>query len=266
MKTFCTLILSVLLIACNNSGDTPETTGDSTEVKATTDEAVTAATGKSGACSKLIFFQQGAEIEATSYDAAGTEISKQLTKILEVKNEGGITVAYVEGVDRMVNGEAKPPIHYNYKCDGNKIYFDIASMFRTEKKEDDTNFESGAIEYPINVKEGEILPDATGVMRTEKDGKKMEMKYHFKERKVEGKEDVTTPAGTWSCYKISYITEVDLEIPGMDEQSKAMMKKMKGAMKNKTLTWFSPDFGIVKMEMYMNEKLTSRNEVTSVKK
>jgi hypothetical protein len=37
-------------------------------------------------------------------------------------------------------------------------------------------------------------------------------------------------------------------------------------MKIKTLTWFDPEFGIVKMEMYTNDKLSSRNEVTAVKK
>ncbi len=263
MKILYISFLSCLVIACNNVTDAPKTTSTETSAS-TTDEP--AKSVNAGACSKLIFFQQGAEVEATSYNAAGTEISKQLTKVLDVKNENGMTVAYVEGTDRTVEGEAKPAIHYNYKCDGNKIYFDIASMFRTAKKEGDSKFESGLIEYPINVTAGETLPDATGVMQTEKDGKKSEMKYHFKERKVEGKEDVTTPAGTWSCYKISYITEVDLEIPGMDEQSKEMMRKLKGTMKNKTITWMSPDFGIVKMEMYMNGKLASRNEVTAVKR
>ncbi len=263
MKTFYISFFSCLVIACNNAADAPKTTSTETSTSKTEEPARSVNTG---ACSKLIFFQQGAEVETTSYNDAGSEISKQLTKVQDVKNENGMTVAYVEGTDRMVNDEAKPPIHYNYKCDGDKIYFDIASMFRTEKKEGDANFESGSIEYPINVKEGETLPDATGVMRTEKDGKKMEMKYHFKERKVEGKEEVTTPAGTWNCYKISYVTEVDMEMPGMDEKSKLMMKKMKDAMKNKTITWFAPDFGVVKMEMYMNDKLTSRNEITSVKR
>jgi hypothetical protein len=60
--------------------------------------------------------------------------------------------------------------------------------------------------------------------------------------------------------------EAEMDIPGMDEKTKEMMKKMKEGMKTTTTTWFSPDFGIVKMEMYMNGKLESRNEVTAVRK
>lgn len=57
-----------------------------------------------------------------------------------------------------------------------------------------------------------------------------------------------------------------MEIPGMDEKAKKMMETMKSSMKNKTITWFSPDLGIVKMEMYLNDKLQSRNEITAIKK
>ena len=260
MKIICILLLPVLVIACNNTADSPKTTSAGSTANATAEPI------NAGPCNKMIFFQKGAEVEATSYNAEGKEVSKQLTKILDVRNENGITIADVEGIDRMSNGEEKPPMHYSYNCDGNKIYFDIATMFRSEKKDGDIGFKSSTIEYPINIKEGETLPDVTGVMSSEKNGKTSEMKYHFKDRKVSVKEEVTTAAGTWNCYKISNTVEVDLDIPGMDENSKRIMKEMQSKTKNETITWFSPAFGIVKMEMYLNGKLTSRNEVTAFKK
>ena len=177
-----------------------------------------------------------------------------------------MTVANVEGSDIQTGDGKVSNVKYNLKCDGNKIYFDIASMFRTAEKEKDASFESSMIEYPINISAGETLPDATGTMSSDRNGKKMTMKYHYKNRKVEGKEDVTTAAGTWSCYKISNAVEVEMDIPGMDERSRKMMEAMKDKMKTTTTTWFSPDFGIVKMEMYMNGKLQSRNEVTAVRR
>ena len=109
------------------------------------------------------------------------------------------------------------------------------------------------------------MPDATGTMSSERDGKKMLMKFVYKDRKVEGKEEITTPAGTFNCFKISNSVEVEMDIPGMDEKTKEMMKQMKNNMKSTTTTWFAPNFGIVKMEMYMNGELQSRNEVTAVK-
>ena len=261
MKTLYILLLPVLVLACNDAGDAPKTTGIDSPISESNKGSTS-----TGPCSKMIFFQKGAEVEATSYNAEGKEISKQITKILEVRNENGVTVADVEGTDRLNNGEEKPAMHYSYKCDGDKIYFDIASMFRSEKKDGDAGFESSTIEYPINVKEGETLPDVTGVMRSEKDGKTSEMKYHFKDRKVAAKEEITTAAGTWNCYKISNTVEVELNIPGLDENSKRLMKEMQSKTKNETFTWFAPEFGIVKMEMYLNGKLSTRNEVTSIKR
>ncbi|MBL7745483.1 MAG: hypothetical protein JNN00_18580 [Chitinophagaceae bacterium] len=262
MKNYLFFVL--LLTACNNSDD-----DKAADTSAEKDKPAVESGKKSsstGACSKLIFFHPGAEVEARSYNADGEAVSSQHTKILDVKSEDGMTVAYVEGADLQSGADKPKVVNYSYKCDGNKIYFDVASMFRDAQKQKDATFESSLIEYPINVKEGESLPDATGVMKAEKNGKKMEMKYHFINRKVEGKEEVTTPAGTWNCFKISHDVEVEMDIPGMNEKAKEMMKTMQGNIKTTTITWMAPDFGIVKMEMYMNDKLASRNEVVSFKK
>jgi hypothetical protein len=273
-KTLFTGMIISLIGCNNNAGVSAKSTGSNTVTMKESDtndmkdeDAPPEKIAEVGACGKLILFQSGAEIEATSYDKDGKETSKSYTKILSVKNEDGFTVANVEGKDTESDGEKKTnTVNYNYKCDGNKIYFDVASMFRTAEKEQDASFESSFIEYPINVTEGQTLPDATGKMSSVRDGKKSEMSFIYKNRKVEGKEEVTTPAGTWSCYKISNSISTEMNIPGMDEKKKEMMKEMQKGMKTTTTTWFSPDFGIVKMEMYMNGKLQSWNEVTAVKK
>lgn len=272
MKKLFVISTALFVIACNNSGNQPDDKrgSDTSHTIKSEDEKTNepSGTADAGACGKLIFFQPGAEIEATSYDEKGKEKSKQYTKILSVSNKkDGFTVADVEGKDVDTDGERKETkVNYSYKCDGNKIYFDIASMFRTKEKQEDATFESSLIEYPINVKEGDILPDAEGVMSSVRNGKKMTMKFIYKNRKVEGMETITTTAGSWNCYKISNGVESEMDIPGMDEKAKEMMKKMNEGMKTTTTTWFAPDFGIVKIETYMNGKLTSRNEVTRVKK
>ncbi len=262
MNKFILIGSAFFIWACNNSASTSGNAKNDSDVQVNAKESPVSET----ACGKMVFFQQGAEVEATSYNAAGEVTTKQYTKILSVTETGGLTTANVEGATKEANGEKKNTVTYEYKCDGNKIYFDIASMFRTDAKNQDATFKSSLIEYPINLTEGETLPDATGAMTSERAGKKMEMKYHYRNRKVEGKEEVTTAAGTFNCFKISNSVEVEMDIPGMDEKTKEMMRKMQGDMKTTTTTWYAPDFGIVKMEMYMNGKLQSRNEVTSVKR
>jgi hypothetical protein len=204
--------------------------------------------GSAVACTNMLLFRSGAEMNAKSYDAAGKELSSMHTKVQEVKNEDGMTVAYVEASDTS-NAKHIINMKYNYKCDGKSIYVDIASMMRSTAQEKNANFEASLMEYPIDVTAGETLPDASGTMSMEKGGKKMTMKYHYKDRKVEAKESITTPAG-----------------PGLDEKAKKMMQSMTNQMKTTGITWFSPDFGIVKMELYQNGKLQLRNEIVSVKR
>ena len=57
-------------------------------------------------------------------------------------------------------------------------------------------------------------------MTMNRGGKEMKITSHIKERKVEAKESVTTPAGTFECYRISSVIEAETDMPGMDEKSK----------------------------------------------
>ncbi|HPN59792.1 MAG TPA: hypothetical protein PLU11_11485 [Chitinophagaceae bacterium] len=283
MKQLFIFCLLLIFFSCNNSAEekpsvvkdsitkaeaipppaTVEVPGDSAEpVK----EPVTADVGNVS-CTRLIFFQPGAEIESVSYDGKGKENSRQVTRILSVSEKGGFTVAKVASTDTEAGEKGKQSkVFYDYKCDGKNIYFDIASMFRTEKKNSDSSFESTPIPFPISVKAGQVLPDAKGVMSAQRGDRKMTMTYTFKKRKVEAMEEITTPAGTWKCYKISNAVEVEMDIPGMEEKTKAMMKQMQGIMKMTSSTWLSPEFGIVRMETYLNGEMKSRNEVVSFKK
>lgn len=218
-------------------------------------------------CTRLIFFQPGTVVESVSTDAKGKETSRQLTRILAITDKDGFTVANAESTVTMEGVKGKQTnVKYDYKCDGKNVYFDIASMFRTDSKNNETGFESSTIPYPINVKAGQTLPDASGVMSSTSGKRKMTMTYTFSNRKVTGMEEVTTAAGTWKCYKISMDVDMEMDIPGMDENVKKMMKQMKDSRKMSSITWFSPDFGVVKTETYLNGELQSKNEVVAVKR
>ncbi|AEV97070.1 hypothetical protein Niako_0687 [Niastella koreensis GR20-10] len=255
------LLIAVLWTACNNTASTnkpgKQLTAAITEDKPDAGPA---------ACNKLIFFEPGAEIITKSYDGAGKEISCQFTKIVSVKNEGGMTVAYAEASDTTRANNHVSNMKYSYKCDGKTIYFDMASMLRAHAQDPNATIEASMVEYPIAVSAGQTLPDATGTMSFERKGKKTNMKYRYKERKVDGKEKVTTPAGSWDCYKISNQVDVEVDFPGMSDKAKQMMQTMTNQMKSTGITWFSPDFGIVKFELFQNAKLVSRTEIISVKR
>jgi hypothetical protein len=67
-------------------------------------------------------------------------------------------------------------------------------------------------------------------------------------RKVTGKESLTTPAGTWDCFTITY-------------HSKMIFKMGIGIPMNSDVTeWYAPGFGVVKTESNGGSTL-----ITSVK-
>lgn len=69
-------------------------------------------------------------------------------------------------------------------------------------------------------------------------------------RKVEGTEEITTPAGTFSCVKISY-----------DVVVKSIMK-----ISSKVIDWYAKDVGVVRSENYRsNGKLTGYSIMTDLK-
>lgn len=252
--------IAVVYTACNSTAGTDQPANQA--AAALTEENATGPV----ACNNLIFFRPGAEIGSKSYDGSGKEISSQHVKIEKVKNEGGMTVAHVAASDTSKPGNHITNMQYSYKCDGKSIYFDLASMMQSTADKKNATFEASMIEYPIAVSAGQTLPEASGTMTMGKDGRKTTMKYHYKDRKVTGKETVTTPAGSWDCYKISNRVDMEMDIPGMTESTKKMMEKMTNQMKTTSITWFAPDFGVVKMEMYQNGKLQMKNEIVSVKR
>lgn len=77
------------------------------------------------------------------------------------------------------------------------------------------------------------------------------MSFMVTNRKVIGKESVTTPAGTFECYKISY-----------DIATKMMIN-----MKTKATEWYARGTGLIKSETYSTDgKLMGSNVLTSIKK
>lgn len=212
------------------------------------------------------FFQKGTQVTSKTYNENGEEISSETTTVLEVTEEGGFTIAKVEALVSRPSSPEASKVNFSYKCDGKTLYFDVASMYRSEDKNQNPDFESSYFEYPIEMEVGKEFPDMQGTMSSVKAGKKMTMTYHLTNRKAVAKEKVTVPAGSWDCYKITHDLKVDLDIPGMDAKMVEMMKQVQGQNQVTAITWFSPEIGMVKSEVYQNGQLDTRNELFEIKK
>jgi hypothetical protein len=162
------------------------------------------------------------------------------------------------------NGADEKTMTASYKCDGKLFYVDLSGFVATDKS---SSIESSGLLFPLDVSVGEKLPDADYSITMNTGGTKRKIASHIKERKVEAKESITIPAGTFDCYRISSIVEAQMDRPDMDEQSKKIMAEtMKRMGKTKMVFWYAPGVTILKMELYMGDKLITRSEVTEITK
>ena len=114
------------------------------------------------------------------------------------------------------------------------------------------------MEYPATLSVGQKLKDAKMKISFTTEGMPMTMDMNFNivNRKVEAKENITTPAGTYECFKISYETE---SVTGMMGQNMTTIMK--------AVQWYNMEAGDVKTANYNGDgKLLSYTLLTAITK
>lgn len=209
-------------------------------------------------CGGLIFFKDGTSTVMTSYSEDGKVIGSAKTIYTGVtKTPGGASVkAQQENFDKKGKSTAKS--EFTITCDHGNLIFDMKMMMPQEQAESykdmEMTMEGNNKELPSDFVVGSSLKDATIKFKFKtKDGMEMSMmnmSFKITNRKVEAKETITTPAGTFECYKL---TE--------DIEMKTMF-----AMKMKSVSWFNVQSGTIKTETYKeNGKYTGKSELTEIK-
>ncbi len=220
---------------------------------------LTSFTIQSSDCDTLIFFAEGTRTTMTSYNDDGkvTGSAKTIYKKVEKSGENTSVSATQENYDK--KGKLSSTTNFTIKCINGSLLFDMKSMMPQEQAEGLKDFEMTVEgidkEIPSDLSPGASLKDAEVKFSTKtKDGTPMpmmNMSIWITNRKVEGKESITTPAGTFECVKI---TE--------DVEMKTMFK-----IKSKVTSWYSKKAGIVKTESYKESgKRVGKSELTEISK
>ncbi len=205
------------------------------------------------------FFPQnvGSSWEMTSYDAKDKVASKSVSKLTAIKDvadglEATINIELFDDKNKSLNkGEV------TMKCTQEAFYMDMSNMFATDQFEgmEGVSIEvtNQYMEFPSNPVAGQTLPDAESTMTITMSGMPlMTTKIKTTNRKIEGTESVTTPAGTFSCIKYTFDTEV----------SSTMFKS-----KSKSTMYMAKNVGNVKMESFDDKgKLQSKQLLTAFNK
>ena len=267
MKKLFPVFLLSSFIACNNTAD--NSTAAKTESDQTTLAAAASGTDAAG-CGSLLFFQKGLVFEGKDYDTSGIERSSSITTVKNVRSEGNETIADLSMamISTYAGKEKKDTLVMSYKCDGKRLAMDLGGFLTNFSALSGVVVEGKAMEFPLELNVGQELPDASVSADIGKAAGPIKMKTtsSYVKRKVEKKETITTPAGTWSCYKIVCNIETSIDA-GDDEMGKKIVEMMKAKTPSlSSKMWFAPGFGVVRTEFYKNNKLDSRSEIVSIKK
>ncbi|RDK84319.1 TapB family protein [Marinirhabdus gelatinilytica] len=206
---------------------------------------------KSQSCSAFYPFEEGATFTITSYSKKDKVVGISEYRVSEVSSNSATMTTKLK--DK--NGEVLSDGSYKINCNGDGISMDVESLLNPQLFEQFKDFETDisgtGVVLPNNLSVGQELPDATMSMKINMGGINMNMDVMMTDRKVVGKEKVTTPAGTFDCYVITYTSDIKM---GMNR---------KGTAKQ----WIAKGVGMVKQEDYNKKgKVTSSSLLTAYSK
>lgn len=207
-------------------------------------------------CQSMLFLKKGTNLEYTSYDKKDKLTGSQSMNVIDVTTEGQAVISTIRSEIKDKKGKPVNESTVNFKCENNTFYVDLRNYMDpsvySSMSEMELSWEGDDASFPGTLKEGMNLDDAKITMEARMNGMKiMTMNMEIKNRKVEAREKITTPAGTFDCYKITYDTFL-----------KAVVKR-----EYRTTIWFSQEAGTVKSENYDKKgKLDSSTLLTKFNK
>ncbi len=199
----------------------------------------------------------------THYSGKDKVTGKSLSQILSVEDNGGVLTAHIKGTAFDKKGDEITSMNFEYICDDGVLKMDMNKFIPKDMFGSDADIEfemeGDYLELPKSLEIGQSLKDGMieGKMTMEGNPAMANMALSVKifNRKVEAKEDLTTPAGSFTCYKIAYDMESSTKVMGMNNKV-----NMKG------IDYVSEGVGVIKTESY-NKKgnLSSYSLLTGYK-
>lgn len=192
-------------------------------------------------CKNYYLLQNNKTIEISSFNKKGKNTGKQVYKISDVKTSGDKVTATLETEFFDKKGKSAATGNAAIECNDGIMKMDMSLMIPQQQQSQFSQASAKAdkifIEYPANMKVGDQLKEGLFEMETETGGMKQAISMIINDRKVESKETITTPAGSWECFKIAYKSKISVKTMGI------------GIPINSEITeWYAPGFGIVKTE------------------
>lgn len=208
-------------------------------------------------CSAFFPFKEGTVREYTIYDKKAKPegvITHEIIKLSAI-SDGGILA---DVSSRMVNKKGKEAYSgtFSVECKDDVFYSDASNLMPAEMLESlgsmEVTIEGTELLLPGNLEVGQTLPDANTTVKASNSGFAiMNWSIVVTNRKVAAREKISTPAGEFDCFKITYDTALKSIIG----------KSYSGA------DWVAKNVGVVRTESYdKNGSLESYMELSRLTK
>jgi hypothetical protein len=190
-------------------------------------------------CSKFYPMTEGVSMEYTNYNKKGKVEGISSYKVTETNTVGNTTNATMAINLKDEKGKEIYSTDYKLSCTGNMVTLDYESLLPSDMMNQygdmDIEISGNDIEIPNDLRVGQNLNDANVTMKIGMSGINMNIAVDMLNRKVEKKESVTTPTGTYDCYVVY-----------SENQSKMMMANQVYPSR----VWLAEGLGMVKQETY----------------
>ncbi len=205
-------------------------------------------------CAAYFPFKEKTTLEYANYNRKEKLQSYSRSTITVVDETDDGMEAQVETATMDEDREVLQEGAFQVVCKDNILYMNLTDMLSPEMTESfshmEVTFTGDKMALPSNLEVGQTLPDAQTVIQAASGGVNL-LKFTFEitDRTVDAKESVTTPAGTFECFKVSHSMDV-----------KMMIRKS-----FKVTTWYNEKLGMIKQETYDRKgRLDSRTELFKV--
>lgn len=208
-------------------------------------------------CEPYIPTKEGSKWEVTNYNAKGKADGTAKFELIEKTVSGSDMTFKVKSQHFDKKEDESMDFEYEAKCIDGKFQLDMSFMMDGNAFQSFQNmdFEIDATELKLPTMEeavGTELDDGSMTLKLTGDSPiNMNMTIYVTDRKIEGKEQLTTPAGTFDCIILT------------QKISTKMIMKTESTSKE----WFAPEVGMVRSESYNKKgKLMGFSELTKLEK
>jgi uncharacterized protein Veg len=206
-------------------------------------------------CKAYFPAEVGTKLIIENYNGKGKTQGKMIQELLSVNQQGDHTVYKVAQTMKDKKGKQLANMELDYECYPDRFVVDMESFMNPEQKESYSEMKveirSEDMIIPKDPEPGQKLEDSSLEMDLTGDSPiNITMKITFNNRKVEEIEEITTPAGTFSCILLTQDVQTDTGFMNIKTSQKL---------------WYAMEIGMVRSESYdKNGKLTGYQELVSI--